>query len=113
MGDLVALQVPAALAVEDLVALEDLVAFGTLVALEDLVASGILDASGALAETREGQFEKPYLIGTVLDRPKTFEGILERHPTENNHWLGAGTTVVSPAEQESTFGCTVVQQSLA
>lgn len=100
MGVLVALQVPAALTVEDLVA------FGTLVALEDL------DASGALAETREGPFEEPYLTGTVLDRPKTFEGILERHLTENNHWLGAGTTVVSPAEQESKFGCTVVRQSL-
>lgn len=107
MGVLVALQVPAALAVEDLVA------FGTLVALEDLVAFGTLDASGALAETREGPFEEPYLTGTVQDRPKTFEGILERHLTENNHWLGAGTTVVSPAEQESKFGCTVVRQSLA
>lgn len=107
MGVLVALQDPAALAVEDLVA------FGTLVALEDLVAFGILDASGALAETREGQFEEPYLTGTVLDRPKTFEVILERHLTENNHWLGAGTTVVLPAEQEPKFGCTVVRQSLA
>lgn len=95
------MQVPAALAVEDLVALEDLVAFG------------FLDALGALAETREGQFEEPYLTGTVLDRPKTFEGIPERHLTENNRWLGVGTTVVSPAEQESKFGCTVVRQSLA
>lgn len=101
------MQVPAALAVEDLVA------FGTLVALEDLVAFGFLDALGALAETREGQFEEPYLTGTVLDRPKTFEGIPERHLTENNRWLGVGTTVVSPAEQESKFGCTVVRQSLA
>lgn len=101
MGVLVALQVPAALAVEDLVALEDLVAFGTL------------DASGALAETREGPFEEAYLTGTVLDRPKTFEGILERHLTENNHWLGAGMTVVSPAEQDSKFGRIVVRQSLA
>lgn len=107
MGVLVASQVPAALAVEDLVA------FGTLVALEDPVAFGILDASGALAETREGQIEEPYLTGTVLDRPKTFEGIRERHLTENNHWFGAETTVVSPAKQESKFGCTVVRQSLA
>lgn len=107
MGFLVALQVPAALVVEDLVA------FGTLVALEDLVAFGTLDTSGALAETREGPFEEPYLTGTVLDRPKTFEGILERHLTKNNHWLGAGMTVVSPAEQESKFGRTVVRQSLA
>lgn len=95
VGVLVALQVPAALAVEDLVA------FGTL------------DASGALAETREGPFEEAYLTGTVLDRPKTFEGILERHLTENNHWLGAGMTVVSPAEQDSKFGRIVVRQSLA
>lgn len=107
MEVLVALQVPAALAVEDLVA------FGTLVALEDLVAFGTLDASGALAETREGPFEEAYLTGTVLNRPKTFEGILERHLTENNHWLGAGMTVVSPAEQDSKFGRIVVQQSLA